>query len=61
MNDDSFMPGIVIGIVIGFAVTSMFWFSETNFYKAKAVELQVAEWVLDAKTGKTTFTWKETK
>lgn len=27
--------------------------------RAKAVEVGAAEWVVDPKTGKTTFTWKE--
>lgn len=37
------------------------WEHDVNTFKAKTVELGAAEWKVDSKTGKTTFTWKEAK
>jgi len=49
--------GAILGAMMGFAVSS----SQVQSMQSKAVELHAAEWVVDAKTGKTTFTWRETK
>lgn len=47
-----------IGLSLGFCMEDHFVRAPM---RAKAVDLGVAEWKVDPKTGDSTFTWKESK
>lgn len=50
---------LLIGVVIGVAVgATLGWRVTTNEMRREAVEAGVAEWVVDPKTGATTFQYK---
>lgn len=57
------MKQFLLGVFLGVTITFMIWaaaFSDfRDSYRSKVVELGAAEWVIDQKTGKTTFNWKE--
>lgn len=54
-----FFIGLVVGVIIT-VIASIEADSKTEAeLKAKAVELKAATWVVDQKTGKTKFQWKE--
>lgn len=61
--DDGFPRTLlaIIFFIVGFCSCGALLSLSFEDYRAKAVERNAAEWILDTKTGKTTFTWKETE
>jgi hypothetical protein len=57
--NDGFLPGALIGCVIGAGMTFMVMCIPLNNMRAEAVKRHAAEWVVDPATGSTTFKWKE--
>lgn len=51
----------IIFFLIGFVSFGLLSSPAYEELMSKAIERNAAEWVLDPKTGKTTFTWKEIK
>ncbi len=57
-------PVAIIGIasfLVGALIMLMPYQLYVNSLKSKAIETGAAEWLVDQKTGTTTFTWKESK
>lgn len=54
-----FAIGFIIGAACSVIITYQITWNALDKYQAKAVELGAAHWVVDQKTGKTTFTWKD--
>jgi len=61
MPNSGFVPGAIIGFILGCFAIWIAWTVSDNTLKSKAIETGAAEWVVDQKFGTTTFTWKEKK
>lgn len=59
--DESFIPGALLGFLFGVLAFCVPWKLACDDLKSKAIERGAAEWLVDQKTGTTTFTWKELK
>ena len=51
--------GMLLGVLLSMLIFGTLNNMNVESYQSKAVELGAATWVVDPKTGKTTFTWKE--
>lgn len=53
------MKDLFAGIIAGMLISAAISKSIVNVYREKAVTHGAAEWVVDQKTGNTSFRWKE--
>ena len=63
MNEEvhTFIAGACVGIITSVLTCTIVYGIDRDELRSKSVELGAATWVVDPKTGKTTFTWKESK
>lgn len=61
MNNEEIAGTTVLILIILLSVGNIYQADMRDKFKAKAIELKAAEWVVDPRTGETTFQWKEQK
>jgi len=54
MKND-FIPSMIMGGLIGVLIASICWSITVRKFKTKAIEANVAEYIIDSKTGDSTF------
>lgn len=57
-----FEDGAIIVSILAVLAALVFYFgiiAGRDYVRSKAIEANVAEWVVDSKTGETEFKWKE--
>lgn len=64
MSDDDYINGFLTGgiVVLIIFTVSIFCFigpKTTKAYQQQAIDHNAASWVVDQKTGQTTFKWKD--